>query len=100
MHKYAKQSTMLIIILALIVVPCNAMAAGLEEGSDNQVVLAEMVTDAIIVRPLGMATTVLGFGLFIVAVPFAALGGNAGEAWDSMVAYPAKFTFARPLGKF
>ncbi|NNJ99145.1 MAG: hypothetical protein HKP58_01920 [Desulfatitalea sp.] len=59
-----------------------------------------MVGDTLIARPIGIVATVAGFGLFIIASPFALLGGNAGETWNNLVVYPAAFTFTRPLGDF
>jgi hypothetical protein len=88
------------IMVALIAVPSSVMATSQPQGKDPQVEASSMVLDALLVRPLGMVTTVAGFGLFVISAPFSLLGGNAGQAWDKMVVYPAKFTFARPLGDF
>ncbi len=97
MRIFFKQITIVLITLALISVPLSAMAGNDRmEGEDTEA--AAMAADAILVRPLGLVATVLGFGLFVVSVPFSALGGNTGEAWDAMVAKPAIFTFVRPLG--
>lgn len=57
-----------------------------------------MVADAAVARPVGAVATVAGFAVFLVSAPFSALGGNTGEAWDSLVASPATYTFKRPLG--
>lgn len=57
-----------------------------------------MAADAVIARPVGAVATVAGFAVFLVSSPFSALGGNTGEAWDSLVASPATYTFKRPLG--
>jgi len=59
-----------------------------------------MATDLVLARPVGAAATVTGFALFLVSSPFSLLGGNAGEAWDNLVAAPASYTFHRPLGNF
>lgn len=59
-----------------------------------------MTTDLALARPVGAAATVTGFALFLVSSPFSLLGGNAGEAWDQLVAAPAAYTFKRPLGHF
>ena len=56
--------------------------------------------DALIVRPLGICATILGVGLFVISLPFSALGGNVKEAGKKLVVAPAKFTFQRPLGEF
>lgn len=58
----------------------------------------EMTTDAILVRPLMFVGTVLGTGVFVVSLPFSALGGNVGEAADTLVVTPFKATFVRCLG--
>lgn len=104
MHSFRKQSIALLLAIVLLAVPFSAMAdskaAPQQNLDDPQINAANMVGDAIIARPLGLVTTVAGFGLFIVASPFALISGSAGEAWDAMVAYPAKFTFTRPLGEF
>ena len=58
----------------------------------------EMTADAVIVRPVTLVATVLGAGLFVVSLPFSALGGNAGEAAQTLVGAPFKATFLRCLG--
>lgn len=89
----------LMVVLALILVPCSAMAESWQT-EDSQVNAGSMITDALVVRPVSMVMTVAGLGLFIVSSPFSTLGGNFREAWNTLVIYPAKFTFARPLGDF
>ena len=59
-----------------------------------------MIADTTLARPVGAVATVTGFALFLVSSPFAALGGNTQESWDSLVASPATYTFKRPLGHF
>lgn len=61
---------------------------------------AAMGADALIVRPLSLAGTVLGAGLFVVSLPAALLGRNVGQAWHRLVIEPARYTFVRPLGNF
>ncbi|MFW6235191.1 MAG: hypothetical protein ACOC24_00240, partial [Desulfovibrionales bacterium] len=68
-----------------------------EYGEDTA---AAMAADALVVRPVGIAATVVGGALFIVSLPFSALGGNTDQTFDRMVADPARFTFTRELGKF
>ena len=100
MNKCFKRSAILFLILALVMVPCWAMAANDMYGTDSQISAGAMAGDAIIARPLGIVSIVLGFGFFVISAPFSALGGNIGDAWRTMVVWPAKFTFARPLGDF
>lgn len=130
MHSFKKQSIALLLTLVMLALPLCAMADSDEPLDDTiesdeqlgamddldykldamtetdnhiqdpQIDSAYMVGDALVARPLGLVATVAGFGLFIVASPFALISGSAGDAWDNMVAYPAKFTFTRPLGDF
>ena len=61
---------------------------------------AAMTVDLVVARPAGAVATVAGAAIFLVSWPFAALGGNTDETWDSLVADPAAYTFQRPLGDF
>jgi hypothetical protein len=91
---------MLFLAFTFVAVPWSAMASSETVGTDYQVAAAAMTGDAVLVRPLGVVSLALGFGIFVVSSPFSALGGNFGDAWGTLVTTPAKFTFARPLGKF
>ncbi|MCP5163229.1 MAG: hypothetical protein H6999_06045 [Hahellaceae bacterium] len=57
-----------------------------------------MTGDAIFVRPVMFVGTLVGAAVYIVSLPFSALGGNAGEAADVLVIEPARTTFVRCLG--
>lgn len=67
---------------------------------EEEISTENMVADALIVRPLGICATVLGVGLFVISLPFSALGGNVKDAGEKLIVAPAKFTFTRPLGEF
>jgi len=56
--------------------------------------------DVILVRPLGAAATVAGFGIFAVASPFAAMADATDEVYNTLVTEPADYTFNRDLGIF
>jgi len=56
--------------------------------------------DVLIVRPLGAAATIGGFGIFAVASPFAAMADSTDEVFDTLVKNPADYTFNRDLGDF
>jgi hypothetical protein len=58
-----------------------------------------VAVDAIIGRPLGLATTIAGTGVFLVTLPFSAISESTGEAAWGMVGRPAGWTFVRPLGR-
>ena len=57
-----------------------------------------MAADGLVARPLGIAATVVGAGIYIVTLPFSLLGGNADEAARILVRDPAWYTFQRCLG--
>ena len=59
-----------------------------------------MVADAIIARPVGLVTTILGSAVYVVSLPFSLLGGNEKQAREKLVKEPTAFTFKRPLGEF
>lgn len=57
-----------------------------------------MVLDALILRPAGLVTMVIGGAAFVVSLPFTVLGGNVGEAADKLLVEPIDYTFKRKLG--
>lgn len=58
----------------------------------------EMAADTLLARPLLLVSTIVGTGLFVVSLPFSALGGNVKESGSTLVATPFKATFIRCLG--
>ena len=61
---------------------------------------AEVAADALVVRPVGLASTAVGAAIFVVALPFAAIAGDIHGPARSLVGAPARFTFKRRLGDF
>ncbi len=99
MHSLGKHSIVLLLIAAMLLTPWAAMAQD-ETVTDKQIAAGSMTADGLLCRPLGIVATIGGFCIFVVSVPFSALGGNVGEAWGTLVEWPAKWTFVRPLGDF
>jgi hypothetical protein len=99
MVKFFKRITIFFLVLTFVAVPWCAIASSDIPDPDNQIAAAAMAGDAVVGRPLGLVSLVLGFGVFVVSSPFSAMGGNIGEAWGTLVVNPAKFTFTRPLGE-
>ena len=58
-----------------------------------------ILMDALLLRPLGLAATVLGTAAFIVTLPFSLPTRSADDAAQVLVVKPATYTFARPLGE-
>lgn len=86
-----------LVVLALATAPAVSVA---DVGMGESPSAAAMGFDVLLVRPLGLVSTVAGAGLFVVSLPFSVLGMNTGEAAVRLVGEPAKFTFVRPLGEF
>ena len=57
-----------------------------------------MTFDLLIVRPLGLAGTIVGTAVFLVALPINLLTFNFVDPARRLVVEPAKFTFVRDLG--
>jgi len=58
-----------------------------------------MTFDLILMRPIGLAASIVGAAVFIVSLPFSALGGNHEAAAEKLINEPLFFTFQRPLGQ-
>lgn len=76
----------------------SPMSQAMESARYNDPSYGSMVVDAAVARPLGLGATVVGAALWIVTLPFSALGGNIDEAATQLIVKPARFTFTRPLG--
>lgn len=82
------------------------LAGGAAQASDSSLSQVDeapsagaMAFDLLLVRPLGLVTTVLGTGIFILQLPFDLGSENSGsKAFDTLVAEPARYTFVRELG--
>ncbi len=57
-----------------------------------------MFADALLVRPVMLATTVVGAGAFVLTLPLTLMGGNSEEVGREFVAVPFRATFLRCLG--
>ena len=100
MNKLKKQSMVLLLIITLVFIPFGTSALAKGQTSDDEISGAFMTADLILARPLGIVATVLGCAVFVVSLPFSALGGNTKQAAQKLVKEPAAFTFTRPLGEF
>lgn len=102
MYSFVKRMIIWLTLLAVITAPFGsaAFAESYEDQRQKELSGGLMIADALLIRPLGIVATVGGTLMFIVSLPFSALGGNTGEAFDRLMADPAGFTFTRPLGDF
>ena len=92
----------------LITIAASVMLAGValaDSGTayDSDVTAESVfasIGDIVLVRPIGAAATVAGFGVFAVASPFAALADATEDVYDTVVTAPGEYTFCRDLGDF
>ena len=61
---------------------------------------AVVAGDALVVRPASFVATVIGAGVFVLALPVAVTSGSVHSTADALVVQPGRFTFRRPLGHF
>lgn len=63
-----------------------------------------MMFDAVAIRPLGMASVVVGSTVFIVSSPFSLFTpspvSTLNQTFSRLVVYPIRFTFSRNMGDF
>jgi len=88
-----------VLVLSSVVHAPAAVAASYRDTHPTEATGGTMLADTFLVRPLMLVSTVFGAATFIVTLPFTALGGNVGEAGNTLVVEPAKYTFVRPLGE-
>ena len=100
MFKIARNSRIIAIIAALVIIPFASPALAQEYFETEDPSGASMLFDTVLVRPVGIIATAIGAVFFVVSLPFSALGDNTGEAGEKLVKEPARFTFKRPLGEF
>ncbi len=86
------------VMTALAVCLLTFSSLGHAQAIDEKPSALAMTGDALLVRPALFATTIVGTAVYLVSLPFSALGGNAGEAGEVLVVGPAKATFVRCLG--
>lgn len=90
-----------LLAFALATYPLCAMAEKAQSTPVKPRITAEaMAIDTALARPLGLVGTVIGSAIFVVSLPFSAIGGNTPAAWNNLVAAPSAYTFHRPLGEF
>ncbi len=99
MRKTARRFLTTLALAAALALPLQATAVTYEDSFEN--CSYPKMTDLMLVRPVGLASALVGTGLF---VPMGLLGiltvpGEIGTIWHSMVAKPWAFVLDRPLGE-
>ncbi|NIB39553.1 hypothetical protein HBA55_08145 [Pseudomaricurvus alkylphenolicus] len=87
----------LVLASCLAISPLSLGEEGINKVEEDPSALA-MTTDLLVVRPVLLATTIVGSAVWVVSLPFSAAGGNMMQAADTLVVGPGKATFVRCLG--
>ncbi len=80
--------------------PAEPRAVQLAAGAEREPGPMGMIIDGLVVRPIGLVATIIGSVLFVVTLPFSAMGDNVEQARENLVEAPAAFTFTRCLERF
>ncbi|WP_020407074.1 hypothetical protein [Hahella ganghwensis] len=93
-----RQSLLRWISIVTAVMALTLPTAGYSQTIEEKPSALAMTGDAIFARPVLFGMTVVGAAVYVVSLPFSALGGNMQEAGEILVMGPAKATFVRCLG--
>ena len=98
----SKLQSRLAILMAICLLVTWSLAYA-ETKSTSNALLEEpsgegMMVDLVVLRPFGLAATALGTAVFIASLPFTLPTLSVKQAAKKLIAEPAKYTFARPLG--
>jgi hypothetical protein len=85
------------LLTALCALALLSSATPASAGEDKSL---EALADVSLVRPGCFVATIGGTALFIVAFPFAAMSRSVKKTAHTLIVYPAKATFTRPVGDF
>ncbi|MDH4607822.1 multidrug transporter [Pseudomonas sp. BN102] len=103
MNLFRSTAAVLALTTGLLALPAGAEVVQ-ENASGDPMYTVEapsgysMAGDVLIARPLLIGATVIGAGLFIISLPFSALGGNVEEAANELIGVPGREAFVRCLG--
>lgn len=100
MMNFAKKTLVLVLVVSFMAVPFGSGVMAQEYFETEDPGGGEMMYDLVVVRPIGLVATALGTVVFVISLPFSALGDNVGVAGQKLVKDPAAYTFRRPLGEF
>ncbi|HSC84151.1 MAG TPA: multidrug transporter [Pseudomonas sp.] len=103
MNLFRTTAAVLALTTGLLALPAQAEVVQQNTSGDPTYALEApkgyaMAGDLIIARPLLIAGTIIGTGLFLVSLPFSAAGGNVKESAEALVMEPGRSAFVRCLG--
>lgn len=99
MNLFRATAASLALVMAMGSMPAMAgNPSGNPQYDDETPAAYAMIGDAVIARPLLLAATVIGTGVFVVTLPFTLASGSVGKAGKALVVDPGEATFVRCLG--
>lgn len=104
MNLFRTTAAVLALTTGLLALPAQAQDVVQQNASGDPAYSLEappayaMIGDLLIARPMLIAGTVIGAGVFLVSLPFTAAGGNVKEAGQALVVEPGMAAFVRCLG--
>ena len=95
MHIWVKRFVVLFTAVMLLVFPIvsNALAASAIEVERQDPTAGAMFYDLVLLRPFGAVATVGGSVVFVLGLPFSALGGNVAKSGEKLVGDPFTVPF-------
>lgn len=87
-------------LIAIVCAATMVLATAAPAFASHPVEPAVVAGDALVVRPASFVATVIGAGVFVLALPVAVTSGSVHSTVDALVVQPGRFTFRRPLGHF
>jgi hypothetical protein len=83
----------IILVASLILFTSRSVFAENRDGGS-------IIADALLMRPVSLASIVAGTAVFIVSLPFAVVTDDVSKSAKKLVVDPFNYTFDRPLGDF
>jgi len=88
-----------ILMVTFLVLAFNSMTFAATQGVGSPTPsVGAVVSDILILRPLGFAGTILGGAAFVVSLPVTLATHKVNNAEKILVEEPFNYTFERPLG--
>jgi hypothetical protein len=87
------KTKLITIICAAAILSMGANTASAASDDDLKV-----AADTLVVRPVCLAATIIGSGLFVISLPIAAISHSVKKTAHVLVVRPARATFTRRLG--
>jgi hypothetical protein len=84
---------------ALLILVFSSVSFASTQGSSSTPSAGAVVSDVLVLRPLGFAGTILGGAAFVVSLPVTLATHKVDRAEKLLVQEPYDYTFERPLGR-